>query len=331
VTVDGARQPHTRKRLAHLHRCAHILDANERAAGQELEPHVVERVLDDLVRLGLYPERHERDLVHLSLEPCLIVIPPAASGSLVLGGVIVGVEPRRVVLDSKHRLPFERFASDEGVSAGLELEPQKVGGRDELRFAGESQQRIYVVRRGRLLCLRFASRIPRARATGVTPALPFDPAPLVLLALWLAQRHAIEAYRAAHEHAVADVPRVLTLEAVEARAGGSPQLGAFPLVQHVLLQLAPVLVAPGEHLRHEGVEVAGAVLLGARGLCRWRPVPLLLCGRADDGQADWDCEKSGAQTDAQVSHGGRTRRGRAGNPVHRRRRPPVPCSVRARE
>src|SRR6188508_528772 len=62
--VDITRQPDIWKRLAHRHRGLEIGDAQQPRRRQEIEVHVVERVLDDLMRLRLDPDGDQRDLVH---------------------------------------------------------------------------------------------------------------------------------------------------------------------------------------------------------------------------------------------------------------------------
>src|SRR5688572_20300751 len=63
--VDRAWQPHVGERLRHAHRGAKIVEAYERSTGQELEIHVVEGVLNDLMLCRFDPERDERHLIHL--------------------------------------------------------------------------------------------------------------------------------------------------------------------------------------------------------------------------------------------------------------------------
>ena len=57
------------------------------------------------------------------------------------------------------------------------------------------------------------------------------------------------------EEAVAQEPRVVAALAPERGARRPAHVDVLALVQHVLLQLGPVRVAPGQHLLHEGVEI----------------------------------------------------------------------------
>ncbi len=58
-----------RERLSHGHRRADVVDFDEPARRQKVHPDVVEGVLDDLMLGGIDPQRHERRLVHLALDP----------------------------------------------------------------------------------------------------------------------------------------------------------------------------------------------------------------------------------------------------------------------
>ena len=100
--------------------------------GQEVHVDVVEGVLQDLVRLGVDPERDQRHLVHLVLD-VLLAVADAAVGP----GAALAEELRGVVLDAEHRPAIERLAADEGVVIGLEPEPQKVGVGHERRLRGD--------------------------------------------------------------------------------------------------------------------------------------------------------------------------------------------------
>ena len=105
------------------------------------------------------------------------------------------------------------------------------------------------------------------RAESLTPLFPLDPVVLGLSAVGLRDRHAVHAQRAPDEDAVAWKPGVLAPPAVDGSAAGPEDLERFALVEDVLLQLRPVIVAPQQHARHERVEVGRA---GWSGLGRTR-------------------------------------------------------------
>ena len=86
--IERVRQPHVRKRLPHRHRRLEIVDVNQPLRRQEVEADIVERVLHDLMRLRLDPERDERDLVHQPLE--LGVVRVILVGGGLLGAAAVG-------------------------------------------------------------------------------------------------------------------------------------------------------------------------------------------------------------------------------------------------
>ena len=85
-----------------------------------------------------------------------------------------------------------------------------------------------------------------------------DPAQVVgleLPAVRLADLDAVELQRAAHEEAVADVPGVFAALTPDRHTARPAQVNLFALVEDVLLQLLPVVVAMNEHVAHERVEV----------------------------------------------------------------------------
>src|SRR6185295_1858364 len=66
---------------------------------------------------------------------------------------------------------------------------------------------------------------------------------------------AVEAHRTTHEESIARIPHVLALLSPEQRLRRTPKLDALLLVEDVLLNLLPVVVAAKQHLLHEGVEL----------------------------------------------------------------------------
>src|SRR5437016_4819312 len=58
VHLETARQPYVWKRLKHRHRCFDVGNPREPLPRKEVPSEIVERVLQDLVRGRLYPERH---------------------------------------------------------------------------------------------------------------------------------------------------------------------------------------------------------------------------------------------------------------------------------
>jgi hypothetical protein len=93
---------------------------------------------------------------------------------------------------------------------------------------------------------------------------------LVFLTIAFANRHAIEPYRTSNEIPFSNIPGVLALLAPDQDAAGSSQLRTFVLVQNVLLELFPVIVATRQDLCHEAVELAGGGgrLLSRRAHCQ---------------------------------------------------------------
>src|SRR6267143_3960202 len=124
--LEIARQPHVRKRLAHGHRRAEIVDVHEPWHRQEIEPDVVEGVFHDLVRLRLDPERHQCDLVHQAHERRVVRAIAVGRAFPVPAAIGPAEQLRRVVLDAQNLAAVERLAADERVLTFLELEPEKV-------------------------------------------------------------------------------------------------------------------------------------------------------------------------------------------------------------
>ena len=85
--------------------------------------------------------------------------------------------------------------------------------------------------------------------------LAAQPLLLGLAAIRFGQLDAIGADRAAHEDAVADEPGVFAAHAPEREAARPGEVERLLLLEHVLLQLFPVVVAARQDLLHEGVEV----------------------------------------------------------------------------
>ena len=88
-------------------------------------------------------------------------------------------------------------------------------------------------------------------------ALASQPVGLGLAALGLAQRDPVYPQRTPDEHALAQEPRVVVPEAVEPGAARTGQVERFALVEDVLLELLPVLVATRQYPFHQAVEVRG--------------------------------------------------------------------------
>src|SRR2546428_4407971 len=271
--LEIARQPHVGKRLAHRHRRAEIVDVHEPLHRQEIEPDVVEGVFHDLVGLRLDPERHQRDFVHHAHERRVVRSIAVGRASSVPAAIRPAEQLRRVVLDAQHLAAVDRLAADERVLAFLELEPEKVRGRNELWLTRLFQQSVdvhsvalrisivierddhavvreadFVRRRGRLA--RRGSRAPLLALLLSLQIIGFE-----RTALAVAELYAVDLQRAADEEAVADVPGVFAPLAPDRDASRPPDVQRFPLVEDVLLQLLPVLVAFGQHLFHEGVEI----------------------------------------------------------------------------
>ena len=78
---------------------------------------------------------------------------------------------------------------------------------------------------------------------------------LELRAVGVADRHAVHAHRAAHEVAVTQEPLVVAPLAPHRQLTRAADLDPVVLVEDVLLELLPVVVAPRDHLLHERVEI----------------------------------------------------------------------------
>src|SRR5262249_22777150 len=163
--------------------------------------------------------------------------------------VVVAEEVLRVVLDAQHVLSLELFTPGQVVVAGLEPEIHEVGFGDE---AWGSDGRAGRDRRSAFLRWGVdvaAAPTALAIAFGLpleALALAFDPLLLVLAPRALADRDAIEANRAPHVQAVANVPRVLAFQPVERRFARPEHLDALEVVEDVLLQGLAVDLAARE-------------------------------------------------------------------------------------
>src|SRR4051794_16537190 len=156
---------------------------------------------------------------------------------------------RRVVVDLQHVMLVEGVAAGEVVVARLELEVEEVGLGDETRL----------VERCRAQRRRLAFARARRFALGAMLAallLAVEPLLLVLAAIALGNRHAVEAQGTADVNALAHVPRVLAADAGDRRAAGTEHLDAFHLVEDVIAERAAIDVAFLERARHQRVEVA---------------------------------------------------------------------------
>ena len=154
---------------------------------------------------------------------------------------IASEQLRRVVLDAQHVVAVERLAADERVLAFFELEAQKVGRRDELRAAapGAGWRRRPSAPPHRPRGCAGRGGVPRRRSSS---RCRFR-IQLRRSAVRLADGDAVELDRAADEEAVADEPGVLAALAPERRVERAAQLDLLALVEDVLLQLLPVVVA----------------------------------------------------------------------------------------
>src|SRR5207247_1828247 len=167
-------------------------------------------------------------------------------------------EPGRVVLDAQRLAAVNRLAADERVLALLELEAEEVGRGDELRASCLFQQPVAegVGRRIAGWKFRFGRdnghRGPLLTLALLAFLLPFQIVGLVFTPVAVRDVHAVDSQRAADEEAVADVPRVFATFAPDLHAAGTTDVDRLALVEHVLPQLPPVLVALLEHLLDEG-------------------------------------------------------------------------------
>jgi hypothetical protein len=164
---------------------------------------------------------------------------------------------RGVVLNLQDLASIQRLAADERVLAFFEAEAQEVRRRDEFRLARLTEQRLDVARRLRVVGSAFAASL-------LAPLVALQEIGFVLAAIRLADRDAVGLDRTADEEPVADEPGVVTTIAPDGNASGSFQIHGFAFVENVLLQFLPVVVAPGEHLAHERVEV----VVHGGGFCR---------------------------------------------------------------
>src|SRR4029450_4730713 len=101
-------------------------------------------------------------------------------------------------------------------------------------------------------------RLPRSSFSGplilLVGPLALDPFLLGSPPLVFAKRDPLDLDGASDEDAGADEPGVLAVEAEQMDAPGPQEVGGLALVENVLLQLSPVVVAPADHLGHEAVE-----------------------------------------------------------------------------
>src|SRR4029077_15892489 len=102
--------------------------------------------------------------------------------------------------------------------------------------------------------------------------LPFQVVGFELAAVTIANLDAVELQWAPDEEAVADEPGVFAALAPDLRAAGAAHVEGLALVEDVLLQLLPVLVALRADLLHERVEVRR-------------------CAAADMGRRPWGQER----------------------------------------
>ena len=125
----------------HRHGRAHVAEPHQPLRREEIEVDVVEGVFDDLMRVRLDPQRDERDLVH---HPLNLGVPGIARIVVArhAAALPVGVQVGRIVFDAHHLVTVERLAPDQRVRAFLELEPEKIRRRDELRLADLSEQPV---------------------------------------------------------------------------------------------------------------------------------------------------------------------------------------------
>src|SRR6185436_13515983 len=223
----------------------------------------------------LDPERDDRHFVQELAEvgvalPLLLTELASTATSTAASATLVTEQPCGVVLDAQDVAALELLAVRQRVAAFVELEPQEVRRRHELRLPRLANEPIHA--RGGLFA-RIVVVGTRdgadARAVGrrVLWSLPaFSPAnelqvPVFeLAAVAFADGRAVGLHRALDEEPVADEPGVVALFAPEAQAGGPVEDDLFALVEDVLLELLPVVVAPGDDVFHEGVEVG----LGSR-------------------------------------------------------------------
>ena len=236
------------------------------AAGKKVEVHVVERVLHDLMRLGVDPDRHQRDLVHQPLHRGFHVFATIRFLLFLpfpLLFLLVPEEARRVVLDAERLGALNGFAADQGVLALLELEAEEIGGVDE-QSAGASAS-------GTLPCWLADPRARSAwqRLTGGGGGVR-DRLTTRLSRSFIRRRNESSYLRRSPSET--STPFALTglrmkypswmnqlylaLLAPHREVGRPADFYPLVLIEDVLLQLFPILVAAREHPLHEGVQVA---------------------------------------------------------------------------
>src|SRR6476661_6645284 len=153
-----------------------------------------------------------------------------------------------VVLDLEQLAAVQRLASDQRIFAFIKTEPEEVRGRNELGLAGLPEQAFHIFR-GRHRC-GVAARAPTFAAL-----LPREKIRLVPASVSLSDGNAVHLERTSDEEPVLDEPGVLAALAPERRLSRTADVDGLTLLEHVLLQLLPVLVARGQDLPHERIEV----------------------------------------------------------------------------
>ena len=274
--VQPARQPHPLERLEHRHRRPHGVDTNEPRGRQEVEPHVVERVPDDLVLPRIHPQRHQRGLVHLALDvglelalaAALLAAPPVLRLQLSrrLLVILAAEEPRGVVLDLQDLMPLERLAPGQVVIARLELEVHEVDLRHEPRLGRDAAGAGRFVRVP-FVALRLAAAAFGARHPLPPPHLAPQPVVLVPHPLRFGDDDAVEPEGTADVDAVAHEPGVVPHRTVEPDPARTEDLELLLFIEDVVVQDLTVDVAARQHALHERVEFGrrrGLAGLGGR-------------------------------------------------------------------
>ncbi len=219
---------------------------------------VVECVSDDLMAGGIDPEGDERDLVHQLPGHGRGGVPTTAAAAarrLPVGIPAIPEQAGRVVLDAKDLPVLEPLAADQRVLALFELEPQEVRRIDELGLAGLIEQAVDVGGRGWWSLYGLDKRAIGTFDPSIARLGPPQELLLILSALLLANRDAVSRTRTADEEPVANVPGVFAPLPPDGHVDRTAQLELLALVEDVLLQPFPVLVAPGEHRGHELIEI----------------------------------------------------------------------------
>ncbi len=195
----------------------------------------------------------------------------------------------------EHLAAVERLAAGEEVVAGLEAEPEEERLGDEAWLEGVGERRLRAVGRDRGGRRAGAPRFGAPLAF-VLPclAVPLVAQPVVFVAaaLGLRDRDAVGRDRAPHADPVAGVPGVGAVLPEQAALVGADEGEPLAFVEDVVAQVLPRLVAVGEHLFHEDVEVgawtrrrlrAGTVNRRQADHCRKRPGTGTLQGVHEQG------------------------------------------------